>query len=157
MTRPPEDEPLLLSPPLPPPHAVSAIAPAMPVAISAAWRLLNFTCDASHVPRCAGGTDSSDGAGLGQPDARFHGKGDPSTLQPAPNVGATLGTPPEDRPRPTPSCDLLSRPSREAQLSLVSRQSAGPLAAAVPPVRRPSGRPGGVRVCQRRLPGYGRG
>src|SRR3954453_7921912 len=51
MTRPPEDEPLLLSPPLPPPQAVSAIAPAIPVAISAAWRLLNFTCDASLVPR----------------------------------------------------------------------------------------------------------
>src|SRR3954449_9444556 len=67
------EPPLPLSPDpllslLPPPHAVSAIAPAMPVAISAAWRLLNFTCDASLVPRCAGGTDSSDGAGLGQPD-----------------------------------------------------------------------------------------
>src|SRR3954464_340494 len=55
MTRPPEDELLPQSLlPLPPPQAVSAIAPAMPVAISAAWRLLNFTCDASLVPRARG-------------------------------------------------------------------------------------------------------
>src|SRR4051794_30256014 len=80
-TRPPEDELLpesLL--PLPPPQAVSAIAPAMPVAISAAWRLLNFTCDASLVPRARGERTGRTGAGLRQPCARFHGKGDPSRL-----------------------------------------------------------------------------
>src|ERR671933_606340 len=81
MTRPPEDEPLpesLL--PLPPPQAGTALPPAMPVAISAAWRLLNFTCDASLVPRARGERTGRTGAGLGQFDARFHGKGDPSRL-----------------------------------------------------------------------------
>src|SRR3954451_1919106 len=47
---PPPDPPLLLLLP----HADSTIAPAMPVAISAAWRLLNFTCNASLVPRARG-------------------------------------------------------------------------------------------------------
>src|SRR4051794_34577896 len=66
MTRPPEEslfpESLL---PLPPPQAVSAIAPAMPVAISAAWRLLNFTCDASLVPRARGERTGRSTPGLG--------------------------------------------------------------------------------------------
>src|SRR3954468_14513691 len=74
MTRPPEDEPLLLSPPLPPPQAVSAIAPAIPVAISAAWRLLNFTCDASLVPRARGERPGGTDAGLGHPAGPPRGK-----------------------------------------------------------------------------------
>src|SRR5215212_9817774 len=58
-TRPPCAAPLLppLSsppPPPPPPQAVSAIAPVMPVAMSAAPRLVNLTCYASLVPRCGG-------------------------------------------------------------------------------------------------------
>src|SRR3954468_9113123 len=80
MTRPPEagllPETLL---PLPPPQAGSAIAPAMPGAISAAWRLLNFTCDASS-SRARGGNGLSDDAGRNSPARTFHGKGDPSRL-----------------------------------------------------------------------------
>src|SRR3954465_14321533 len=72
-------------------------------------------------------------------DARFRGKGDPSRLPPPPNVGATLGTPSEGRPRPTPICDLVSRPPPEPQLPLASHPSTGPLAARAAPVRRPSG------------------
>src|SRR3954453_6993247 len=73
------------------------------------------------------------------PDARFHGKGDPSRLRPPPNVGATLGTRLERRPRPTPICDLGSRPPRTPQLPLTSRLSTGPLAVPAPPTRRPFG------------------
>src|SRR3954453_12148089 len=100
MTRPPELDSLpLFPPPLPPPQAVSAIAPAMPVAISAAWRLLNFTCDASLVPRVRGERTGRSPTGHRQLGGRFHGKGDPSRLTPPPNVGATLGTPAKGRPR----------------------------------------------------------
>src|SRR3954451_23152493 len=55
MTRPAEGSLFREPPPLPPPQAVSTIAPAMPVAMSAAWRLLRITCDASLVPRTRGG------------------------------------------------------------------------------------------------------
>src|SRR3954471_530383 len=65
MTRPPWAEPPSFPPPLPPPQAVSAIAPAMPVAISAAERLLSFTCDFLLVPPRRG-----ERTGFQWPDAR---------------------------------------------------------------------------------------
>src|SRR3954464_10311575 len=154
MTRPPEDELLPQSLlPLPPPQAVSAIAPAMPVAISAAWRLLNFTCDASLVPRARGERTGRTPAGLRLSGAGFHGIGEPSRLPPPPNVGATLGTRSEGRPRPTPICDLVSRPPRGPQLPLASRPPAGPLAAPVLQTRRPFGVFTGCRVCHMGPPG----
>src|SRR5918998_4625111 len=48
---PPAPEPLSSSPP---PQADSSIAPDRPVAMSAAERLLNLTCNASLVPRHGG-------------------------------------------------------------------------------------------------------
>src|SRR3954451_8946190 len=142
MTRPPEDEPLSESLlPLPPPQAVSAIAPAMPVAISAAWRLLNFTCDASLVPRARGERTGRSTPGLGCLAVASMEKAIRAGFWPPPNVGATLGTRSEKRPRPTPICDLGSRLPRQPQLPLRSRLPTGPLAAPAPPLRRPSGSP----------------
>src|SRR3954447_26562117 len=140
MTRPPEDELLpdsLL--PLPPPQAVRAIAPAMPVAISAAWRLLNFTCDASLVPRARGERTGRSTPGLGCLAVASMEKAIRAGSWPPPNVGATLGTRSEKRPRPTPICDLGSRLPRQAQLPLAPRLPTGPLAVAAPRVRRPFG------------------
>src|SRR3954453_23907506 len=87
-------------------------------------------------------------------DARFRGKGNQSRLGPPPNVGATLGTPSERRPRPTPICDLGSRPPHEQQLPLAPRPSAGPLAAPTVNVRRASSRRPASACVNEVPPGY---
>src|SRR3954452_5033817 len=105
--------------------------------------------------RASGGNGLVERRRAGQPDARFHGNGDPSRLPPSPNVRATLGTPGERRPRPTPICTLVSRPPLEPQLSLTTRQYAGPLPAHAAPTRRPFGRCLRTRGWQRRNRGTG--
>src|SRR3954454_297771 len=157
MTRPPEDEPLLLSPPLPPPQAVSAIAPAIPVAISAAWRLLNFTCDASLVPRARGERTGGTDAGLRHPARDLLGKafragvrllrasGRPwARAAESVHVRHRFVTWAHDRPT---SHNFHTRPW----------PATGPLPARMPPARRPSSDFPGEPVCRSALPGYPRG
>src|SRR5918998_2831242 len=106
---PPAPEPLSSSPP---PQADSSIAPDRPVAMSAAERLLNLTCNASLVPR-HGGTDWF--AGSQRP--RTGGRGRADRYRSNPVRAGTLGAPCEGRPRPTPTCDLGS-PSHRVESHL---------------------------------------
>src|SRR3712207_8066824 len=85
----------------PPPQADSAIAPDRPVAMSAAERLLNLTCNASLVPLCGG-----NGLVHRQPGVHRRVAGVVQTGTGVDRVRrATLAGLCEGRARPSPSCD----------------------------------------------------
>src|SRR3712207_708173 len=84
---PPPPEPLS-SPP--PPQADSSIAPVRPVAMSAAERLLNLTCNASLVPLCGG-----NGLVRRQPGVHGRAAGVVRTQRTMPVRAGTLGAPRE--------------------------------------------------------------
>src|SRR3712207_5774856 len=86
-----------------PPQADSTIAPVRPVAMSAAERLLNLTCNASLVPRCGG-----NGLVRRQPASTDGRPGSCGQVPGLPVRAGTLGALRESSPRPSPTCDLGS-------------------------------------------------
>src|SRR3712207_3174886 len=104
----------------PPPQADSSIAPDRPVAMSAAERLLNLTCNASLVPHRGG-----NGLFRRQPASTDGRPGRADRYRVNPVRAGTLGALCEGRPRPTPTCDLGS-PSHTVE-SLLHASGGPPL------------------------------